>query len=114
MAGAGLVWMSEYLMCELKFWLSMGNGIIPKSQPIMFLFLPFLLLVLACEEPQRGDAQLTGPYLGQTLPGDNAVMFTHEHISAGRSEGTGIFSPDGMNGALYVSRIEEELRPPLF
>lgn len=67
----------------------------PKSQTTVSLLLPFLLFILACNKPGGNDSRLAGPYLGQTLPGDSAVMFAHEHISAGRSEGTGVFSPDG-------------------
>lgn len=64
--------------------------------PILAL-LASVALCAACApcDEQTGFPALSGPYLGQTPPGDSAVLFAPGIVSTGLSELNTVFTPDG-------------------
>jgi WD40 repeat protein len=54
-----------------------------------------LLIALMAWMVQAGSAQTDSLYLGQTPPGDTAVMFAEGIVSKSNSHGTLVISPDG-------------------
>ena len=62
-------------------------------------------LVLACSN-QEQSPELSGPYLGQTPPGDTVELFAPGIVSTDIDELNSIFTPDGMR--FYFSTNEED------
>jgi len=70
------------------------------------LFYLFAILIVSCttEVTDKDQFQkLTGPYLGQELPGDSAVLFAPHIVSSGMADRDITISPDGKE--LFFTRI---------
>jgi hypothetical protein len=62
---------------------------------ILFLFATFLANSCKTSEPEKAEVTLTGPYLGQTLPGNNPELFAPGIVSTGMFTRDIAMTPDG-------------------
>jgi hypothetical protein len=85
--------------------LTINNGFYMKASTML---ISFVLLLCVSLEAQQDATQLTGPYLGQKVPGTTPEVFAPGVVSTDAHEFSSCFSPDG--NEFYFTRRHPGLK----